>query len=165
MPQKSNPIVSELILAAARTNASLLAAMHHALVQEHERASHGWQVEWLTLPQMFALTSSALAKAVFLSEHLAVDQERMLDNVKASNGLMLAEALTFALSQTMSRAEARKIVTAACHVVIEQKRHLVDVVQAKTDAPIAWQALKNETAYFGSSKAFIDRVLAEAEKS
>ena len=34
MPQKSNPITSELIVAAARTNASLLSAMHNAQIQE-----------------------------------------------------------------------------------------------------------------------------------
>jgi 3-carboxy-cis,cis-muconate cycloisomerase len=165
MPQKSNPIVGEIIIAAARTNASLLASMHQALIQEHERATHGWQVEWLTLPQMVALTSSALGKAVFLSEHLAVNPERMQQNVKASNGLMLAEAITFALAQTMSRAEAKKIVTEACQIVLEQNRHLVDVVRERTDMPLDWETLKDETAYFGSSEAFIDRVLQEAKRN
>ena len=33
MPQKSNPVLSELVIAAARTNAALLSAMHQALVQ------------------------------------------------------------------------------------------------------------------------------------
>jgi 3-carboxy-cis,cis-muconate cycloisomerase len=165
MPQKSNPIVSELIIAAARTNAALLSAMHQALVQEHERATHGWQVEWLTLPQMVALTSAALDKALFLSEHLVVDRERMRQNVAASNGLMLAEAITFALSQTMSQAEAKQLVQEACQLVLEQNRHLVDVVRDKTDAPLDWEVLKDETAYFGSSEAFIDRVLDEANKA
>ena len=60
MPQKSNPITSELIVAAARMNASLLSALHNAQIQEQERATHGWQVEWLSLPQMIALTGGAL---------------------------------------------------------------------------------------------------------
>lgn len=164
MPQKSNPIISELIIAAARTNAVLLSAMHQALIQEHERATHGWQVEWLTLPQMVALTSAALDKALFLSEHMVVDQNRMGQNVAASNGLMLAEAITFALAQTMSRAEAKQLVQEACQVVLEQDRHLVDVVRDKTTTPLDWEALKAETAYFGSAEAFIDRVLDEANK-
>ena len=63
MPQKSNPITSELIVAAARTNAALLSALHQAQIQEHERATHGWQVEWLTLPQMVLLTGGALKHA------------------------------------------------------------------------------------------------------
>jgi 3-carboxy-cis,cis-muconate cycloisomerase len=164
MPQKQNPITSELIIAAARTNASLLASMHQALIQEHERATHGWQVEWLNLPQMVALTSAALAKAEFLSQHLAVDVGQMRQNVDASHGLMLAEAISFALSETMSRTEAKKLVADACQVVLEEQRHLVDVVREKTDAPIDWEALKDESAYLGSTDAFIERVLDEVEK-
>jgi 3-carboxy-cis,cis-muconate cycloisomerase len=162
MPQKNNPIVSEVIIAAARTNASLLSAMHQALVQEHERASHGWQVEWLSLPQMFALTSAALHKAVFLSEHLVVNEAQMRQNVDASNGLMLGEAISFALSRTMSRSQAKQLLKESCQIVIAQGRHLVDVVREKTDAPLDWKALRDETAYFGSAEAFIDRVLREA---
>ena len=162
MPQKSNPIVSELIIAAARTNASLLAAMHQALVQEHERATHGWQVEWLNLPSMFALTSAALNKALLLSEHLVVDKARMRQNVEASNGLMLAEAIAFALTPFMSRAEARELVKESCRLAIDQDRHLIDVAREKTEAPVDWQALRDEAAYLGSSNAFIDRVLEAA---
>jgi 3-carboxy-cis,cis-muconate cycloisomerase len=164
MPQKSNPIVSELIIAAARTNAALLSSLHQALVQEHERATHGWQMEWLTLPQMFGLTSAALNKALFLAKNLAVNTSRMRENVAASKGLMLAEAISFALSDHMERTEAKKIVTAAVRTALEQNRHLVDVVQEKTDAPLDWPALKDESAYLGASEAFINRVLREAEK-
>ena len=165
MPQKRNPIISELIIAAARTNAGLLSALHQALVQEHERATHGWQVEWLTLPQMFALTGSALNKARYLSENLVVDTDRMRQNVAASNGLMLAEAINFALTDYMARAEAKQLVQEAVQVALDQNRHLVDVVRDKVDAPLDWPALKDETAYFGSANLFIDRVLAEAAQA
>jgi 3-carboxy-cis,cis-muconate cycloisomerase len=162
MPQKANPVVSEQIVAAARTNAALLGAMHQALIQEHERATSGWQMEWWTLPQMFELTASALRKAEFLSAHLDVDAARMRQNVSASNGLMLAEAVTFALSTTMGRPAARALVTSACRTARAENRHLVDVVRAQTDAPLDWEALKDEATHFGSAQAFIDRVLAEA---
>jgi 3-carboxy-cis,cis-muconate cycloisomerase len=165
MPQKSNPIVSELIIAAHRTNASLVAAMHQALVQEHERATHGWQVEWLNLPQMFALTGAALNKALFLSANLVVNAVRMQENVAASNGLMLAEAVSFALAPHLGRTTAKQIVQTAVQVAIEQNRHLVDVVREQIEAPIDWQTLKDESAYFGSAAIFIDRVLTEAEKA
>jgi 3-carboxy-cis,cis-muconate cycloisomerase len=162
MPQKVNPITSEQVIAAARINATLLGAMHQALIQEHERATSGWQMEWWTLPQMFELTASALRKAEFLSAHLDVDEARMRHNVDASNGLMLAETVTFALSKTMSRKVAKALVTAACRTVRAENRHLVDVVRGQTDAPLDWDALKDEAAHFGSAQAFIDRVLAEA---
>jgi 3-carboxy-cis,cis-muconate cycloisomerase len=164
MPQKSNPIISELIIAAHRTNASLLASMHQALVQEHERATHGWQVEWLTLPQMFALTGAALDKILFLSENLVVNKARMQENVAASHGLMLAEAISFALAGHMDRAEAKRLVAEACQVAFDQHQHLIDVVRARTDAPVDWEALRDEATHFGSSEIFINRVLREGEK-
>ena len=163
MPQKSNPIISEVMIAAARTNASLLAAMHQALVQEHERATHGWQVEWLSLPQMLALTAAALNKASYLSENLQLNETQMKQNVTASNGLMMAEAVSFALASHMSRAEAKDIVKAAVQVVLAQNLHLVDVIQEQVKVTLDWTALKDESQYLGVSVEFIDRVLQEAK--
>ena len=162
MPQKVNPVVSEQIVAAARLNAALLGAMHQALIQEHERATSGWQMEWRALPEMFELTASALRKAELLGAHLHVDEARMRENVLASNGLMLAEAVSFALSTAMSRKAAKALVAAACRTARAENRHLVDVVRGQTDAPLDWDALKDEAAHLGSAQAFIDRVLAEA---
>lgn len=160
MPQKRNPITSELIIAAARTNASLLSAMHQAMIQEHERATHGWQMEWLTLPQMVGLTAVCLKKSRYITENLVVDVERMRQNVEASNGLMLAEAVTFALAPAyMGRAEAKRLVRELCLKAIEADRHLVDILQEETDFPIEWEHLRDESAYFGAASAFIDRVL------
>ena len=163
MPQKNNPIISELIITAARTNASLLASMHQAQVQEHERGTHGWQMEWLVLPQMFTLTAAALNKALFLSQNLAVDEVRMHQNVTVSNGLMLAEAVSHALVKaSMSRASANQLVKEACQVVAQEGRHLIDVMKEKTDAPVDWDAIREESSYLGSANTFIDRVLQAA---
>jgi len=163
MPQKSNPVISEVIIAAARTNASLLSSMHHALIQEHERATHGWQMEWLALPQMFGLTAAAVSKAIFLSQNLVVDRERMRQNVAAANGLMSAEAVSFALADQMPRAAAKKLVSDAVQVMLAQDRHLIDVVQEMTDIVVDWEALRNESNYLGATQEFIDRVLGAAE--
>jgi len=164
MPQKGNPIVSELILTAARANAGHLASMHHALIHEHERGTHGWQLEWLALPQMFTFTAAALKHAVWLSENLQVDEARMRENVRASKGLMLAEVLTAVLAQTMGRAEARKLVGEACRIAVAENRHLFDVVRERTDTPMDWLALRDEAAHMGSAEAFVDRVLQKAKR-
>ncbi|MFZ0547049.1 MAG: 3-carboxy-cis,cis-muconate cycloisomerase [Candidatus Promineifilaceae bacterium] len=165
MPQKSNPIISELIIAAARTNASLLSGMHQALIQEHERGTGGWQMEWLTLPQMVALTAVALRKAAFISGNLVVNEARMGENVAASNGLMLAEAVTFALAPAfMSRMEAKALVKVACLEAFENGRHLIDVMQEKTAVSLDWEKLRDERAYFGVAEAFIDGVLERAKR-
>ena len=162
MPQKRNPVASEVILAAARANASLLASMHQALIQEHERGTHGWQLEWLSLPQMVALTAAALTRALNLSEQLVVDEDRMRANVAASKGLMLGEAVAFALAAHMDRSEAKALVAEACRLALEQGRHLLEVVREHTDVPVDWASVRDETAYLGAADEFVTRVLREA---
>jgi 3-carboxy-cis,cis-muconate cycloisomerase len=162
MPQKSNPISSEVLVALARANASLLASVHQTLIQELQRGTHGLQLEWLSLPQMFANTGAALRHANELGEHLVVNRARMLANVKASQGVMLAEALTFALSEHMPRAEAKKIVARASQDALTQGRHLADIVREETNAPLDWQALREEENYLGAAQELITRVLDES---
>jgi 3-carboxy-cis,cis-muconate cycloisomerase len=107
------------------------------------------------------LTAVALQKARFLSQNLVVDETRMRQNVAASHGLMLAEAITFALAPShMSRVEAKQLVQAACQVALEQNRHLVEVMREKTAVPLDWQALRDEAAYLGAADEFINHVLA-----
>jgi 3-carboxy-cis,cis-muconate cycloisomerase len=167
MPQKSNPITSELILAAARTNASLLSALHHAQIQEHERATHGWQVEWLTLPQMLTLTGGALKHALYLAKNLQVDAAAMRANITRANDIILAEACAFALAKAMPRPKAEELVKKACQVAVAEKKPLVEVVKRLAqvevaDGAIDWQALAQPENYLGDTEAIIDGVLESA---
>ena len=167
MPQKTNPITSELIIAAARANASLLSAMHHALIQEHERATHGWQVEWLSLPQMILLTGAALKHALYLAGNLQVDAAKMRENLTRANDVVLAEAVVFALSNHMPRPEAHETVKAACKIAAAEGKCLVDVVRdlAGNTIPagaIDWNRLADPANYLGATQKMIDRVLERA---
>ena len=63
MPHKQNPIKAEVLVALARYNATLLPAMHTALVAEQERSGAAWTLEWLVLPQMAVTTGAALRTA------------------------------------------------------------------------------------------------------
>jgi 3-carboxy-cis,cis-muconate cycloisomerase len=162
MPQKSNPITSELILAAARTNASLLSALHQAQIQEHERATHGWQVEWLTLPQMMILTGGALKHALDLAQNMQVDQDAMRANIAQANDVVLAEAAVFALAHSMPRAKAEELVKNACASAISQAKPLIDVVRetvAVPDGTVDWQALSDPANYLGETDRIIAGVL------
>jgi 3-carboxy-cis,cis-muconate cycloisomerase len=161
MPQKSNPITSELILTIARMNATLLPALHHANLHEHERGTHAIQLEWLSLAQMIGLTSGALERSVSLTENMVVNGLRMLENVQASYGLMLAEALSFALAQHMPKSEAKKLSTDLAREALETKQNLIELARAKITVPIDWDSLQ-ESNYLGSSDAMIDRVLEAA---
>jgi 3-carboxy-cis,cis-muconate cycloisomerase len=163
MPQKANPVMSELVVAAARTNAALASSMFQALLQEQERGTGGWQMEWLALPQMFGLTAGALHQTLHLSEHLVVDEARMQANLRASHGLLLSEGISFLLSQSMERGRAKEIVRAAGQTATAEGRHLVDVVREMIGAAPDWPALRDEASYLGATQTFIDRVLEAAK--
>lgn len=159
MPQKRNPIISEVIIAIARSNAAHLSTLHQALIQEHERATGGWQMEWLALPQMLILTGAALEKALLLSETLVVNTEQMRRNLADSHGLLLAEALDLALAPYIGRTEAKQMVKTAAQIALENHRHLVDVVREQIDLPLDWERLRDEGHYLGVTQAMINRVL------
>jgi 3-carboxy-cis,cis-muconate cycloisomerase len=168
MPQKSNPIISELILAAARTNASLLSALHNAQIQEHERATHGWQVEWLTLPQMIVLTGGALKHAAYLAENLQVDAKAMRANIANGNDVILAEAAVFELTKVMPRAKAEEWVKQACAKATTENNPLIESVKTLTGdsipaGAIDWQALAQPENYLGEAAKMIDAAVQRAK--
>jgi len=164
MPQKSNPIASEMIVAAARMNASLLSNMHHSQIAEQERATHGWQLEWLSLPQMVVCTAASLKHALYVVENMVIDTARMQQNVAESNGLLLAEAATFALAAHIPRPEAQKIVKSACQEVVRANRNLIAVLRDEVEAPIDWDALADHKRYLGATNTLIDRIIAATDE-
>jgi 3-carboxy-cis,cis-muconate cycloisomerase len=169
MPQKTNPITSELILAAARTNASLLSALHQAQIQEHERATHGWQVEWLTLPQMIVFTGGALKHANYLAKNLQVDEGKMRENITRADDVILAEAAVFALAKAMPRAKADALVKKSCGIAVSEGKPLIEVVKNLagsiiSDDTVDWQALAAPENYLGETERIIDRVLQSANR-
>ena len=168
MPQKTNPITSELIVAAARSNAALISAMHQAQIHEHERGTHGWQVEWVTLPQMLLLTAGALKHASYLTKNLQVDARAMEANIVRGNQLILAEAAVFALSDCLTRARAEEIVKRACAIAVKETRPLIEVVARLTEDSlprnaIDWAALADPNNYLGETGRIIDNVLRHAK--
>lgn len=169
MPQKSNPIASELIVAAARTNAALLSAMHQAQIQEHERATHGWQIEWLTLPQMIVLAGGALKHALYLAENLQVDAAAMRANIARANDVILGEAAVFALAQSMPRPKAEELVKKASAIAVTQRKPLIKIVEDLTKGSlkkgaIDWRALSEPKNYLGETQRIIGRILQQAQR-
>ena len=162
LPQKANPVAGEVLVTAARMNATLVSAVHQGQIQEHERGGPGWQLEWLALPQMLACTGAALRQAGGLVERLEVSAERMAANLASQNGLLLAEAASFALAAHMPRPDAQALVKQACATVMAEGLPLVEVLRGRTDAPVDWVALADPANYLGANDQLIDRVLAEA---
>ncbi|HEX4207184.1 MAG TPA: 3-carboxy-cis,cis-muconate cycloisomerase [Ktedonobacteraceae bacterium] len=72
MPQKRNPIASNFIHACTAMVRQHVAALLDAMVEDHERATGPWEIEWIALPEIFLLTAGALRQARMILAGLEV---------------------------------------------------------------------------------------------
>src|ERR1700743_1409432 len=103
MPQKRNPISSELMLAACKGVRQHAGLMLDAMVQEFERATGLWHAEWMSVPESFLLPAGALHQAKFALGGLIVDEKKMAENLDISRGLIVAEAVMMGLGPQIGR--------------------------------------------------------------
>jgi 3-carboxy-cis,cis-muconate cycloisomerase len=164
MPHKRNPVTAAVVLAAATRAPGLVATLLSAMVQEHERGLGGWHAEWETLPQLCVLTAGALRQMAETIEGLELDEGRMRANLDATQGQILAEAVTMALGERIGRLSAHELVERACHHAAVTRRHLRDVLGEDPAVtahltPAALDHLLDPLHYVGVAAAFVDRVL------
>jgi len=164
MPHKRNPVAAATALAAAAMAPNLAATIFAAQVQDHERSAGPWHAEWPTLPTLLLVTSGALASIVELAEGLEVDAARMRINLDATHGLIMAEAVTFALAEKIGKRDAHHLVEAASKRAAAGKQHLRDVLASDPKVAAHLDADKlaklfDPMAYQGASQALIDRLL------
>jgi 3-carboxy-cis,cis-muconate cycloisomerase len=165
MPHKRNPVASASALAAATLAPNLAATIFAAQVGDHERSAGPWHAEWPTLPALLLVTSGALAAIVDIAEGLEVDVKRMRINLDATGGLIMAEAVAFALAEKIGKNEAHRLIEAASKKAVADKKQLRDVLAAdpKIAAHLTAEQLEKlfePMAYQGVSQTLIDRLLA-----
>lgn len=163
MPQKHNPVDAVFALAAARQALGVVPVIVAAMMQEHERAAGGWQAEWEAIPNLFRLTSSAVERVHSSLSNLQVNPDRMSANLHLTHGLVMAESLTVTLALHLGKAEAQRIVQAACEQVVTAGVSLRQEIQEQVRAVLTSEEIDkalDPTAYLGSTDIFIDRSLA-----
>jgi len=168
MPHKRNPVAAATALGAATMAPNLAATIFAAQVQEHERSAGPWHAEWPTLPALLLVTSGALAAIVDIAEGLEVDVARMRANLDATHGLIMAEAVTFALAEKIGKSDAHHLVEAASKKAVAEKKHLREVLTADAKvaallSPDGIAKLFEPMAYQGAAQALIDRLLASLD--
>ncbi len=81
----------------------LVAALLEAMIEDHERATGPWQIEWIALPEIFMLSAGALAQTRSVLEGLQVNEKKMRANLDITNGLIMSEAVMMGLGAMMGR--------------------------------------------------------------
>jgi 3-carboxy-cis,cis-muconate cycloisomerase len=164
MPQKRNPISSELIVACAKLVRQHGALMLDAMVQDFERATGPWHAEWIALPESFVATAGALRQAKLMLAGLTVDAARMTRNLGMTSGLIVAEAVMMGLAPKLGRQAAHDIVYDACRAAAESGRALLEVLVENPQVSAHFgrselERLLDPRNYLGSAGAMVDRSL------
>jgi 3-carboxy-cis,cis-muconate cycloisomerase len=162
LPHKRNPIESTLARACARLVTGYVSVLTSGLEQEHERAAGAWHAEWEALSGALAYTGGAAHAVAEAVGSLQVDAERMRRNLDQTNGLVLAERVSFALAARYGRAEGHEIVREAAQRVSASGRSLVDELREDERVGLSdseLDALLDPATYLGSAETFVDRAL------
>jgi 3-carboxy-cis,cis-muconate cycloisomerase len=167
MPQKRNPISSELMLAAAKGVRQHAGLMVDAMIQDFERATGPWHAEWIAIPESFILTAGALHQAKFALGGLIVDTDQMRRNLGISRGLIVAEAVMMGLAPAIGRQQAHDLVYDACRTVNEKGGTLAEALATLPAVTehfdrAAIDRLTDPANYLGLSPQMVDRALASS---
>ncbi len=89
-------------------------------------------------------------------------------NLDATGGLIMAEAVTFALAEKIGKSDAHHLIEAASKKAVADNKHLRDVLTADPQSHRTSRAEKlaklfEPMAYQGASQALIDRLLASLD--
>ncbi|MFQ5908841.1 MAG: adenylosuccinate lyase [Thermoplasmata archaeon] len=110
MGQKENPITSENISGLARIVRGFVGPAYENVILWHERDLSNSSAERFILPHTTALVDDLLHKAAEVFETLRVRPDRMEENLRATGGLLMAEAIMMALARRgMDRQETHEL--------------------------------------------------------
>jgi 3-carboxy-cis,cis-muconate cycloisomerase len=165
MPQKRNPISSEVILAASkllRANAGLCL---DAMVTDFERASGPWHLEWAAVPEAFVLCVGALHQSNFALGALVVNEDAMRRNLDSTKGLIVAEAVMMGIAPDVGRQTAHDQIYEACRTAIEKHQSLFEVLNSNPEImdKVGEEKLRmlcDPINYLGASREMVDLVVS-----
>ena len=165
MPQKRNPISSVYIHACVAMVRQNVAALLDAMVEDHERSTGPWEIEWIAVPVIFLLSAGALAQARSLVGGLQVDPARMRANLDLTKGLIVSEAVMMGLGPALGRQRAHDLVYDICRKVVAGDGTFLDLLAGHAEiSPHMGReqlaALLDPANYVGLSGEMVDRVLA-----
>jgi 3-carboxy-cis,cis-muconate cycloisomerase len=164
MPQKRNPISSVYITALTSVVRQQTAALLDAMVEDHERATGPWEIEWIVLPEIFCFTAGALAQTEFVLTGLQVDEKKMRANLDLTKGLIVSEAVMMGLAPYLGRQYAHDLVYDICRQVVATGRPLAELLAENSEITkhldrAGLQKLCDPGNYLGEAGAMVDRML------
>src|SRR5262245_26020780 len=165
MPQKRNPVSSLYIHSTVALVRQHVAALLEAAVADHERSTGPWEIEWISLPEIFLLSSGALVQTKLLVQGLEVDAKRMRENLDLTLGMIVSEAVMMGLGPHLGRQRAHDLVYDICRKVAATGEPLVELLArdseiAKYLTSAELDKMCDPARYLGLAGEMVDNVLA-----
>lgn len=159
MPQKANPIGSEVVIGMAGVAGAVASSAYQAMQGGHERAAGEWQIEWETVPLVAMLAAGAARAAAEVAAGLQVFPDTMRRNLEQGGGFVMAEAYMMQLAPTLGRERAHD----AVYEAVREARSEAETLEAamgrlglidEGDPPLAFED------YVGQPDVACDAALA-----
>jgi 3-carboxy-cis,cis-muconate cycloisomerase len=165
MPQKRNPISCLYIHSTVALVRQHVAALLEAAVADHERSTGPWEIEWISLPEIFLLASGALAQTRDLVSGLEVDEDRMRANLDLTHGMVVSEAVMMGLGPHLGRQRAHDLVYDICRKVAATGQPLADLLAQNAEITrhlgrAEIDMMCDPRRYLGLAAEMVDEILA-----
>lgn len=154
MPQKSNPIACEGIVARAAITCSASGIILRAMEAEHERAAGELGLEWTAIPQVACGAAATLSTASSMVSGLVVNREAIQRNLKIGGDGLVAEAVMMKLAREFGREQSHDLVYEAVRRSQATGRQLAqEIISLEPRAKVLWKDISNISAeqYLGES--------------
>jgi len=165
MAHKKNPITAENICGLARIIRSFTIPAYEDNVLWHERDLTNSSAERFVIPYTIILTDDIIQKAVRLFSNLNVHEDVMLQNLEATQGIIMAESVMLALTEAgMGRQEAHELVRQLSMEAEDKGVNLRDVLMASDDVRkyLSEEGIKKALDYrnyTGAAGQIVDRAV------
>jgi adenylosuccinate lyase len=131
MPHKRNPILCEQVSGLSRVIRGNIIPTYENAIQWHERDLANSSSERFILPHALILTDWIIYQMNNVFRNLKVFPERMLENLKKSKGLPMAESvMTSLVEKGLGRGEAHEIMRTCSQQAIREEKNLFSVLSS-----------------------------------
>ncbi|MDH3308161.1 MAG: lyase family protein, partial [Acidimicrobiia bacterium] len=139
MPHKRNPILSERMTGMARLLRGYALVGLENVALWHERDISHSSAERVVLADACLAFDYMAVKFRDLVERLVVDQQRMLENLESTRGLIFSQAVLLALieQEGLSRDDAYRIVQRNAMLAWDERTQLLDLLRADPEVKLA----------------------------
>jgi adenylosuccinate lyase len=128
MPHKTNPVISQRIVALCRHVRHLNGVVLESAAHEHERDARCLWAEWLAVPQLCMYAGTALQNMLSVMTGLEVRVDRMKENLRLQGARVTSEWLVFRLSPQLGKMKSLERIHELANKAAQSSRTLKEAL-------------------------------------